>query len=120
MACSTTLQNFRARYPAFAGVPDDTINEWLAEGAAECASWPEDYRARGEMSYAAGMMFDLGLLSGAVPGGVTSFKSGTFSATVSEDVAARTGFKASPYGREFIALRRRLFGGPRLIGPTCV
>lgn len=116
-----TSETLKVRYPAFASVSDDTIDEWLAEGVTECATWPDDYRARGEMAYAAGMMADMGVLTGtAMPAGVTSFKSADFSATLSESVVARTGFKASPYGREFIALRRRLFGGPRLVGPVCV
>ena len=116
-----TSAQLKTRYPAFALVSENTIDEWLAEGVTECAAWPEDYRARGEMAYAAGMMADLGVLTGSsVPAGVTSFKSADFSATISENVVARVGFKASPYGREFIQLRRRFFGGPRLVGPTCV
>jgi hypothetical protein len=115
-----TSETLKSRYPAFATVSDDTIDEWLAGGVIEAAIYPDDYRARVEMAYAAGMMAELGVLSGAViPAGVTSFRSADFSASVSESVVNRTGFKASPYGREFIALRRRFFGGPRLVGPVC-
>ncbi|WP_368655950.1 DUF4054 domain-containing protein [Novosphingobium sp. B1] len=45
---------------------------------------------------------------------MTSFKSGTFSASVSDGVASRTGYDATVYGREFKQLARSLFSGPRL------
>ena len=64
--------------------------------------------------YAAHRLAELGIGGGAVPQGVTSFKSGTFSATVSDAVAGLTGFDATVYGREFVALRRAAFAGPRM------
>jgi len=51
--------------------------------------------------------------------GATSFKSGTFSATISESVAAtraKGGYSATSYGQQFAAIQRRLFGGPMLVG----
>ena len=103
------------RYPAFAAVSVDTITLWLAEAAEECASWPDDPRTRAEMAYAAARMAELVLGAGAVPAGVTSFRSGDFSATVSDAAAGRTGFDSTVYGREFLMLRRRWRGGPRLV-----
>jgi len=108
-----TPEDLTARYPAFSAVAEETLDYWLAEAAIECASWPEDTRARAEMAYAAHRMAELGMGTGAVPVGVTSFRSADFAATVESSVAARTGFDASVYGREFLTLRRRAFAGPR-------
>lgn len=109
-----TAATLKARYPAFTSVADATVEYWLAEAAQDLAHWPDDQRARGEMAWAAHRMAELGLVTGTVPAGVTSFKSGTFSATVSDGIASRTGYDATVYGREFRQLARNLFGGPRL------
>jgi hypothetical protein len=109
-----TAANLKAKYPAFAAVIDGTITPWLTEAAAECATFIEADRARAEMAYAAHRMTELGIGATAVPAGVTSFKSGTFSATVSDSIAGATGFDATVYGREFKLLRRRSFAGPRM------
>lgn len=104
--------DLKARYPAFAAVDDATVDVWLADAAQDCVAFPEDYRARAEMAYAAHRLSEIGYGAGAIPAGVTSFKSGTFSATVSDGLASATGFNASVYGREFMALRRAYFSGP--------
>lgn len=109
-----TPANLKARYPAFASVADATVTYWLDEAAEDCANWADALRARGEMALAAHRMAEQGIVTGAVPAGVTAFKSGTFSASVSDGVAARTGYDATIYGREFKQLARNLFGGPRL------
>lgn len=106
-------EDLTTRYPAFSAVAEETLDYWLAEAATECAGWPEDARARAEMAYAAHRMAELGMGAGAVPAGVTSFRSADFSASVDASVASRTGFEASVYGREFTLLRRRAFAGPR-------
>ena len=104
--------DLKARFTAFAAVADGTVQDWLDEAAEECAAWPEALRARAEMAYAAHRLVETGAVSGAVPAGLTSFRSGDFAATVEGAVAARTGFAATVYGREFAQLRRRAFGGP--------
>jgi hypothetical protein len=52
---------------------------------------------------------------------VTSFKSGTFSASLSDAAASRTGYDATAYGRDFLLLRRRNFTGmmPAWNPPAC-
>jgi hypothetical protein len=53
--------------------------------------------------------------------GATSFKSGDFSATISESIVsarAKGGYGSTPYGQQFAAIQRRLFGGPVLVGYT--
>lgn len=109
-----TAADLKARYPAFAAVADVTVNLWLAEAAIECATFIDADRPRAELAYAAHRLAEAGLGAGVVPAGITSFKSGTFSATVSDAMASRTGFDATAYGREYTMLRRRSLAGPRL------
>ena len=100
------------RYPAFSAVAEASIDYWLTEAAKDCALFPDDMRARAEEAYAAHKMVETGALASAIPQGLTQFKSGTFSANVSESIASLTGFEATVYGREFIAMRRAAFSGP--------
>lgn len=109
-----TYADLQSRYPAFISLDSDPITYWLTEAAQDCALFPDAIRARAEMALAAHKLAEQGLGAGAVPQGVTSFKSGTFSATVSDAVAGLTGFDATVYGREFVALRRAAFAGPRM------
>jgi len=109
-----TAATLKARYPAFASVADATVTYWLDEAADDCANWADSLRARGEMALAAHRMAELGVITGTIPAGVTAFKSGTFSASVSDGVASRTGYDATVYGREFKQLARNLFSGPRM------
>lgn len=109
-----TLATFRALYPAFAAVADATVEAWIDAGDAETEAWPDDNRASAVMLYAAHKMATQGLGTGVVPAGVTSFKSGTFSATVSDGLASKTGLSATSYGRDYLDLMRRDFGGPIL------
>lgn len=104
----------KARYPAFAAADNGVVQTWLDEAAEECATFPDTIRARAEMAYAAHRMVEVGVIEGAVPAGVTQFKSGTFSASVSDAVAARTGLDTTVYGQELKELRKRAFAGPRL------
>jgi hypothetical protein len=115
-----TADDLKARYPAFAAVDEETIELWLDEAATECASWLVGTRARAEMAYVAHRLVESGVVEEGTTMGVTSFRSGDFSATVGDAVASRTGFDSTVYGREFMALRRRNFAGPRLAWtPTC-
>lgn len=108
------LATFRLRYPAFAAVSDDTVTLWLDEGALEVAGWTPELQDRGAMLYAAHQLASQGMGTGAIPAGATSFKSGTFSLSLSDSAASRTGFNATIYGRDYLALVRRQFAGPRL------
>lgn len=111
-----TAADLKARYPAFATVSDDVVLYWIADAEAVVdAGWSDTWRATGVMAHAAHRMAELGVLTGTLPPGVTSFKSGTFSATVADAYASLTGFKSTPYGRDFLSIRRRLFAGPRVV-----
>ena len=58
-------------------------------------------------------------VSGLIATGATSFKSSTFSATLSDSVIAaraKGDLKSTSYGQQLAQIQRRLFGGPYLIG----
>ena len=126
MTDPTTL---RLRYPAFAAVTDATIAYWLTDAARIVTdAWGDDQEpatlalAAHNMSIngAPGIATDeVTALAGS---GLTSFKSGTFSAQFSEAAAAQAsagGYAATVYGREFAIMLRRNVGGPRLVGGYC-
>ena len=113
MATAPTIADFRARYPAFAAVADASVQIWLDEGFAEVTTWADADQPRAALAYAAHKLAEQGA-GGATTAGVTSFKSGTFSASMSEAQANRTGYAATVYGREFLDLARRSFAGPRM------
>lgn len=104
-----TLSEFRALYPAFDAVADITVQKWIDKGDTETIAWPDTDRADAVMLFAAHRMSSSGLGRGAVAAGVTSFRSGAFSATVSDAAASRTGFASTSYGRDYLALQRRNF-----------
>ncbi|WP_310533134.1 DUF4054 domain-containing protein [Novosphingobium sp.] len=107
-----TVEDFKRRYPAFDAVADATVQYWLEEAETDCAIWADDTRPRAVLTLTAHNLASNGAISGAIPAGLTSFKSGTFSATVSDGLASMTGYAATTYGREFLAMRRIAFAGP--------
>jgi len=120
-----TPADLKLRYAAFDSVPDDKVQYWLTDALRFVdATWIESDRAVAEMAYAAHQMALAGL--GSVPPGdiqilpgVTRFKTGTMDVAFSEaaaSAAAEGDFSATRYGKEYLALRRRSKGGPRLVG----
>lgn len=110
---SDLLALFRLRYGAFAGISDGVVGYWLADALQQVdTSWASGDQDPAKLAWAAHMMESLGLRSaGQSLVGITSFRSGTFSATLSNNAADRVGLAATVYGREFLMLRRRNFGG---------
>lgn len=112
---SEMLVLFRLRYPAFLSVADGQIGYWLADASRLVGTnWTEASRDPAKFAWAAHMLSESGVLSAVVPAGVTSFRSGSFSATVDSGIASLTGLRSTSYGREFLALRQADFGGPFL------
>lgn len=111
------IAELRAMFPAFATVPDATIALWLRKADLFIGdNWPVGDRDDAVFVVAAHNMALIGLGQGTAPQGVTSFKSGTFSVTVSDKVASATGFGATIYGRLYLGLCQRIFGsGIRLV-----
>lgn len=118
-----TPADLKARYPAFAAVDDETIQYWLTDAERFVdESWLEADYAPALMAVAAHHMADAGLGaqsgSASLPAGVTRFRSGQMDVTVSDSAAsasAKGGFGSTRYGREYQAMLRRNFGGPRAI-----
>ncbi|WP_324699791.1 DUF4054 domain-containing protein [Novosphingobium sp. RL4] len=120
------LAQFQATYPAFSTLTAEPYAAWATKAEARVG---ENY---GYEQQDATELLTAHLLAlngvGLAPGtgtlaatGVTSFKSGTFSATLSDSVVAqhaKGGYQATPYGQQFAEIQRRLFGGPRLVGFT--
>lgn len=111
------IAELRAMFPGFATVPDATIALWLRKADLFIGdNWPVGDRDDAVFVIAAHNMALLGLGQGTAPQGVTSFKSGTFSVTVSDKAASATGFGATIYGRLYLGLCQRVFGsGIRLV-----
>lgn len=123
-----TPANLKTRYPAFASVDDPTVQYWLTDAERFVdETWFEKDYAPGLMAVAAHNMALGGIGSGSGVGGlavkgVTSFRSGSFSANIDASVAqaaSKGGWGATSYGGEFEALRRRNFAGPRLVRGGC-
>lgn len=116
----------KLRFPAFAAVPDETVEYWLADARLIVTdSWIEADRAPAEMALAAHNMAmnGLGTAGGAVGQlaamGVTDFRSGAMSASFdAETVRAANagGYEATRYGVAFRAFLRRNKGGPFTVG----
>lgn len=126
-----TPAELQARYPAFASVAEATIQVWLTDSERYVdTSWIEGDYQPAIMAHAAHQMALLSLgtqsASGAIPAGMTRWKSGVVDVTISEAAAsqsAKGGYSATVYGREYLMLRRRSFAGPRIVAagtlPTC-
>lgn len=120
------LAIFRIRYPEFAAVSDETVEYWLTDAELIVTdSWiPADHDPA-IMALAAHNMALGGLGSASPVGslkGVTSFKSGTFSASFSDAAANQSvngGYNATRYGQQFYIYLRRNRGGPRVTSPGC-
>ena len=118
-----TPDDLKARYSAFADVNDAVVQYWLTDAERFVdESWPETDYAPALIANAAHHMAveGMGATSAAdkLPAGVTSFKSGAMSVSVTESVAAargRGGYASTRYGLAFLALQRRNFGGPRVV-----
>lgn len=114
--------DLKARYPAFAAVADATVDYWIADSRRFVdTSWIEADYAPALMARAAHSMAGEGLgaatAAEAIPAGVTRFKSGDMDVSISEGAAtalAAGGLASTRYGREFQAILRRNFAGPRL------
>ncbi|MEG3086176.1 DUF4054 domain-containing protein [Sphingomonas sp. PB4P5] len=118
-----TPANLKLRYAAFATVDEARVQYWLTDAERFVdTTWGEADYAAALMAKAADSMVRNavpGVVQGVtadLPAGVTSFRSASFSATVTEAAANRSITGSNPYGAEFALLQRRNFGGPRLVG----
>lgn len=126
-----TPAHLAMRYPAFAAVDEAVRQYWLTDAERFVdESWREADYAPALMARAAHSMVRAsvtGIAGGAVDGlaasGVTSFKSGTFSASFSESAAslsAAGGLGSSEYGRDYLEMLYRNKGGGGVTAPGVV
>jgi hypothetical protein len=117
--------DLKTRYPAFAAVASETIDYWLLDAQGTVTtSWFETDFEPAILSLAAHNMARQGLGAtgaGAAGGltGVTSFRSGSFSASFSDEAVKQSvkgGYGSTIYGQEFAGYLRRNRGGPRVTG----
>lgn len=110
------ISTFRIRYPSFATVADDVISFWLTDAERSVdATWIAADIDPAKMALAAHNMTVQGIGKGAVPVGVTKFKSASFEANISDSIAGAKGYASTKYGREFQIMLRRNHAGPRLV-----
>ncbi len=117
------------RYPDFADTPPTSIAYWLTDAERSVSTaWIESDYAPGLMALAAHNMALGGLGSQSeatadLPAGITSMKIGTlglaFDGALTRAKAQGT-WGATKYGLEFVALRRRSLGGPRVMATGTV
>ena len=114
-----TLEQFRARYPEFAGVDDTLTEAVIAEADAETGSlWPQDKRGMVIMLTAAHILSSEGgkkRTGGAVAGPVVSRKVGdvatSYGAVSGAGGASSADEATTPYGRRLMKLRQAVFAG---------
>jgi hypothetical protein len=115
------LADFKAKYAAFTTLTETPYAAWATEAEADITDRYGDQQQRATELLTAHYLALQGIGNGETGAiavsGVTSFKSGTFSATISDKVAAERSrglLSATLYGQQLELIQRRLFGGPRL------
>lgn len=119
-----TLDAFKALFPAFSTLQQAPYDAWLAKAEARVGDNYGDEQQDATELLTAHLLATNGIGISAASAtlaetGATSFKSGDFSATISDSVVtarASGGYGATPYGLQFAEIQRRLFGGPVLAG----
>lgn len=118
------FEEFATKYPAFSTLEEPAYEAWAADAELEITATYGDMQQKATELLTAHYLASNGIglaagISTLLTSGATSFKSGTFSATISESaVSARMkgGLRSTSYGQELRRIQSRLFGGPQLIG----
>lgn len=125
-----TASTFKLRYPAFADVPDASIEYWLTDASERVVlpdEWTDPNGPVAQMLVAAHNLA-LGGIGGSggldLPAGVTSMRSGGLSLSFDAGVAqaqAAGGWAATSYGAQYLALLKLTRGGSRVtdLGTAC-
>jgi hypothetical protein len=118
-----TPADLKTAFPAFASVDDAVIQFWLDRAARIVDErFPEaDFAFARELLACHYMALNkIGTASaGAIPDGVTDFRSGAFQVKIADAVAANAidgSYQATLYGRQFEPLLMAAKGGPRVVG----
>lgn len=113
-----TAAQLKTKYPAFASVPDETIDAWIADAPVDESWFEGDYQAA-IMAWTAHQLVSGGIGGGdvAVAGaaGISRLKSGTLDVSFADgSSSAGSGYLSTSYGRSWLELLRRNKGGPRV------
>lgn len=119
-----TARDLVTRYPAFSGVPVDTVETYLGDTGEVGTNWAEADYIPAKCALAAHKMALLGIGSrteaeGYAAAGVNRVKSGNFEVSFSDSRVAKAsggGLDATIYGTIYKRLLRRNQAGPRVIG----
>jgi hypothetical protein len=119
-----TLTEFQTLHPAFSTLTQPQYDAWAVKAERRVGENYGDEQQDATEYLTAHLLASnsVGLPAGAATlaaTGATSFKSGTFSATISDSVVsarAKGGYGSTIWGQMFAEIQRRLFGGPVLIG----
>ncbi|WP_037477199.1 DUF4054 domain-containing protein [Sphingobium sp. ba1] len=118
-----SLADFTAKYTAFTTLTEPPYAAWATDAEADITDRYGSYQQRATelmtAHYLALQTIGMDEVSGLIATGATSFKSSTFSATLSDSVIAaraKGDLKSTSYGQQLAQIQRRLFGGPYLIG----
>ena len=121
-----TLEAFKAAYPAFSTLTQEPYDIWAGKAESRVGPAYGDSQQDATELLTAHFLAMQGIGMGAsgtlTATGATSFKSGTFSASISDSIVsqrAKGGYGATFWGQEFAAIQKRLFGLPRLVGRIC-
>ena len=117
------LADFTAKYTAFTTLTEPSYAAWATDAERDITDRYGSYQQRATelmtAHYLALQTIGMGAVAGVIATGATSFKSATFSATLSDSVVAmkaRGDLKSTTYGQQLAQIQRRLFGGPYLVG----
>lgn len=106
------------RYPAFVEVDPCRVEYWIKDAARYVGDWGDDTDPA-ILAYAAHQLVMTDAGKDAAMAGVTRFHSASVDISMTEfaaNQAAKGGWAATEYGKEFEAYQRRHAGGPRLVG----
>lgn len=112
-----TPADLKVKYPAFAAVPDATIQVYLNDAPVD-ETWSERDYAAAIMAWSAHEMVGAGIGANEVAAyaaaGVSRLKSGTLDVSFATGASGSTGYESTGYGRSWLELLRRNKGGPRI------
>lgn len=122
-----TPADVKSAYPQFSGVADATIQEGLDHASLVIdTSWPEPAFPLAYKSYAAHWLTvggygteNSGQAQEGLASNVKSRKAGDhaiefFGSDTSTDTGTAAWYALTPFGKDFKAMQRRYFGGPRV------
>lgn len=115
-----SLARFQALYPQFATLTELAYDAWAEKVERTVTDrYGDDQQDAAELLLAHYLTINgvgIGTAGKMALDGATSFESGDFKVQFNHADRAKQGYGSTVYGRQFVAIQRRLFGGPRLAG----